>query len=671
MKLVKCYVSSFGKLKNYTYEFKDGLNTIKEDNGWGKSTLANFIKAMFYGLNDSKRSVSQNERLKFKPWGSNEKFGGYVQFIWGGKHFKIERFFGLKESEDTVELYDVDTGKPYKNTENLGRRIFEIDEDGFLSTTYFSQKDFEVKSNTSLTAKFNSVCEIQDTDAFDKAVLKLENKAKTYKYRGDKGLISEAKNEIYYINDEIERANRAVQTVALLKEQEATLKKEALTLQQQTKVLTDKVERAGKAEALAVKKERFSRLKAEKNRLIDNKKNAEKVLRGNLPNETEIREVEGKIHQISTLSAQKKVLQSDVDVLQQSAIQQPTKKTIAAVDIILYACLSAFALLAVILLSVLGFGSIIAWVSLGAALLTLVSAFIKNALKGSKNKVVSPYEEMLNSKKGDIKALDGQIETLKNEVSVFIDKFDVDVDDGQLVALENIAKVVRIYKEINDKLLAIDEELKGFEQFENDFEKVVEIEDISSLKYQLSRVQDEYSRKTIELANKRSSINTHEELASSFPELEAKKAEINEKIKRYEEEYALINSTIKFLKQADENLKIKYRTPLQNSLRKYYGYIADNAQSVNIDIDLKITVEEESGNKITDFYSKGYQNLFEICKRFALTDVLFTGEKPFIILDDPFYNLDDKKIIQALELLNKLAADYQIIYLVCHESRRA
>ena len=83
-----------------------------------------------------------------------------------------------------------------------------------------------------------------------------------------------------------------------------------------------------------------------------------------------------------------------------------------------------------------------------------------------------------------------------------------------------------------------------------------------------------------------------------------------------------------------------------------------------------VTVEEKVGHVPTDYYSKGYQNLFEICKRFALTDVLFTGEKPFIILDDPFYNLDDEKLKNALELIQKLSNEYQIVYFICHESRR-
>ena len=69
MRLIKCYVSSFGKLKDFDYKFDAGLNTFKEDNGWGKTTLATFIKAMFYGLNSGKRSVGENERIKYRPSG--------------------------------------------------------------------------------------------------------------------------------------------------------------------------------------------------------------------------------------------------------------------------------------------------------------------------------------------------------------------------------------------------------------------------------------------------------------------------------------------------------------------------------------------------------------------------------------------------------------------------
>ena len=99
------------------------------------------------------------------------------------------------------------------------------------------------------------------------------------------------------------------------------------------------------------------------------------------------------------------------------------------------------------------------------------------------------------------------------------------------------------------------------------------------------------------------------------------------------------------------------------------GLLGGGLVDANIDIDLNVTVNEKHGVKVTDYYSKGYQNLFEICKRFALTDVLFSDEKPFIILDDPFYNLDDEKLVSALDLIKKLSNEYQILYLICHDSR--
>ena len=39
MKLINCYISSFGKIKDFNYDFSEGLNTILEENGWGKTTF--------------------------------------------------------------------------------------------------------------------------------------------------------------------------------------------------------------------------------------------------------------------------------------------------------------------------------------------------------------------------------------------------------------------------------------------------------------------------------------------------------------------------------------------------------------------------------------------------------------------------------------------------------
>ena len=65
MQLIKCYISSFGKIKDSTFDFSGGLNTIKEDNGWGKTTLSAFIKTMFYGIDNGRKELSKSDRKKY------------------------------------------------------------------------------------------------------------------------------------------------------------------------------------------------------------------------------------------------------------------------------------------------------------------------------------------------------------------------------------------------------------------------------------------------------------------------------------------------------------------------------------------------------------------------------------------------------------------------------
>lgn len=42
MKLLQCKIENFGKLSDVSFDFSEGVNTFCEENGWGKSTLANF-----------------------------------------------------------------------------------------------------------------------------------------------------------------------------------------------------------------------------------------------------------------------------------------------------------------------------------------------------------------------------------------------------------------------------------------------------------------------------------------------------------------------------------------------------------------------------------------------------------------------------------------------------
>lgn len=69
MKLIECHIAGFGPFKDCKLSFDDGLNVILQPNGWGKTSLSAYVKAMLYGFERKRvRDVSENERLRYKPW---------------------------------------------------------------------------------------------------------------------------------------------------------------------------------------------------------------------------------------------------------------------------------------------------------------------------------------------------------------------------------------------------------------------------------------------------------------------------------------------------------------------------------------------------------------------------------------------------------------------------
>ena len=66
MRLISCHVENFGCLHEFDYIFTDGVNVICRENGWGKSTFAAFLLAMFYGLpSKGKRGKTLSEEAGF------------------------------------------------------------------------------------------------------------------------------------------------------------------------------------------------------------------------------------------------------------------------------------------------------------------------------------------------------------------------------------------------------------------------------------------------------------------------------------------------------------------------------------------------------------------------------------------------------------------------------
>ena len=75
MKLISCYIEGYGGIEKKEYFFDESITTFCQENGVGKTTLASFIKAMFYGLKGYKEGSTEFcDREHFYPF-KGGKFG--------------------------------------------------------------------------------------------------------------------------------------------------------------------------------------------------------------------------------------------------------------------------------------------------------------------------------------------------------------------------------------------------------------------------------------------------------------------------------------------------------------------------------------------------------------------------------------------------------------------
>lgn len=181
MIIEKCYIAGFGRLSDKHFSFKSGLNELLEDNGWGKTTFAVFIKAMFYGMEYSPRRSGLMEREHYKPW-NGAAYGGSLDFSIGEKNYRIERQFGSSDKDDTFALYDTKTGLPSDDfSENIGEDIFEVDRESFEKSIFVPQGVLETGITSRLNAKLGGLGAVQDDmNRFDQAVKAIDEARKVY-----------------------------------------------------------------------------------------------------------------------------------------------------------------------------------------------------------------------------------------------------------------------------------------------------------------------------------------------------------------------------------------------------------------------------------------------------------------------------------------------------------
>ena len=141
-------------------------------------------------------------------------------------------------------------------------------------------------------------------------------------------------------------------------------------------------------------------------------------------------------------------------------------------------------------------------------------------------------------------------------------------------------------------------------------------------------------------------------------------------MKEYQSElsarYDIVKKTDKYLTSAKDNFVAAYMAPLKTSFEKYYETLTGDKGDFEIDASLSISLREEGAYHDVETQSDGIGDMIGLAARMALLDSMYEGEKPFIIMDDSFVNLDDTNLVGAKKFLDEISKEYQVIYLTCH-----
>ncbi len=294
MRLISCHIENFGKLSDRTVSFDDpsGITVLCEENGWGKTTLAVFIKVMFFGFdNDGKRNDVENERRHYKPW-QGGAYGGQITFEAGEKRYILSRIFGAKSKDDEVRLVDADTMLESADFsgENIGEELFQIDRTSFSRSFFISQNDCAAGVTDRINAKLGNLADsTDDLNNYETAAKKLSDKLNALSGRRKTG-------EIYRLREQIGELQQAVRNGAgidaSMEELTALKNKEHDAynrLKQEQRDLQEKQRRISAYKDVEMQKKDYARLSKEETEKQRAFEEAGKAFPGRVPEEAAVR----------------------------------------------------------------------------------------------------------------------------------------------------------------------------------------------------------------------------------------------------------------------------------------------------------------------------------------------------------------------------------------------
>lgn len=724
MKFIRCYIENFGKLQQFKIQFKDNITIINKPNGFGKTTLTAFIKAMLYGLPKNNLPIEKNDRKRYFPW-QGGIYGGYLEFEHNNIVYRIERTFGQTPKEDRFKLFRLNPFGPSTDySENIGFELLGVTSENFDRTTYVPQ----IRWNTTSSSKevkdqiSNIVETTLDIGSYEKAIKTLKSqRSEILPYRGKSGLLYKLSSELSETEQRLRHcASRKTQLQdkkERLKEYEYEIQKKKSTLENSRKeiylqsnspsqtlisdqyyLLNAQMQTVQKEldaidlqfplglpsdEELQICIEHMNQSTAADN-FFDNSLD--------FPEQEMIDEYELKLNELEELKRHVDYAQDEIS---------NTKPNIIFPILYFFITFSLFSIAFVLVQYTFPLEwSVALWIlsicSLAASIVSISRYATKRNTSKSLERKITLYNQKIIFLEQDLR-----------EEMAFYDLRETDLSKSLAILKKRTQQYQTFHYTKKNTLLVVRKilnkyhlynfpetpEVIGFLAEKKNKrrnlliqEKTIQsqIETLNQYCFEDRNQNDNHlkdSPKELELVSQidllqNEVIVLHKEIAllqleaDQFMELEDSLHSLVTQRTAAEKQVEQIDKAIIHLQSAFESLSKTLITPLKERFAENVSlFLQIPLEKIFINDDISVSVEFSGVHRDQTYLSIGELDIIALCMRLAILDILYPEHKPPLILDDPFVNLDAINMRKVLDVLNKISKSHQIIYLTCHESR--
>lgn len=665
---IKKVKGRYGEHNDQEMNFNDGLNVVRRDNEWGKTTLISLIKVMFYGGNLTKKQVKIDEEHNIDDEKLTDEvkkidFVGEILINHKNQDVMINR--AKNEEHSSFNAYYLETGyKSEFSSKEFGKEMLGVSEEAFSNSALIECDNRLISNSSELVDLLVSMSTTGDTTkSYEKSYKFL--RAKRAGLIKSLGKIETTKREIEEIEEKIVVRKR--QKIQLLK-----LNKIIDQAKYQRSVRKGLYEEAFKdftTKNLELN-ERANIIKNQSDEILEGLK--KDYYEASLLNVTSaaLKQVEQDEEITAKISTRLADLQEnlpkytkDLNDKREEQNQENSRVTVRKTPFIIAMITGVMSYVGFILKDTLGPSyELTTYIICAIAIVALCVSFKFDNMPINVNEIIDDEIAKLNKEFADLKANNVSQIILAGENFKKLIETATNIgytgDNTKEKIKEHLMNMIDIHERYQNTNATKDTAYQHID------ENIVEIlkkseKTLAFAKVNLKSSEEDYNGAVEQAMRVAAKVDdtTSEKKLKEHRLAKTKELEVHNK------ELAGVELAIETLNTANHNLTSKLSPEIARFASQYFGILTDSKyDTVVVEKDFKLLCKDSKTDKVHTSLelSTGTRDQLYFALRLAISDVLLDKRTP-IILDDPFAFYDDKRMKNAMDLLYRISKTRQVL----------